>query len=117
MAYFNQEMKKEKAPKIKEILKKYNMEGSLSVRHHSGVCLTLKSGSIDFGTKYEQVNEYYIENHYTGKAKDFLMECLAVLNEGNHNNSDSMTDYFDIGWYVYITIGKWNKEYIYEGGL
>jgi hypothetical protein len=22
-----------------------------------------------------------------------------------------MTDYFDVGWYIEINVGKWNKEY------
>jgi hypothetical protein len=30
---------------------------------------------------------------------------------GNYNNSDIMTDYFDVGWYIEINVGKWNKEY------
>jgi hypothetical protein len=29
----------------------------------------------------------------------------------NHDNSDIMTDYFDVGWYVNIYVGKWNKPY------
>jgi hypothetical protein len=30
---------------------------------------------------------------------------------GNHDRSDSMTDYFDVGWYISINVGKWNKPY------
>jgi hypothetical protein len=36
------------------------------------------------------------------------------LNTGNHDNSDSQTDYFDVGWYVDVKVGKWNKPYIVE---
>ncbi len=28
-----------------------------------------------------------------------------------YDNSDIMTDYFDVAWYVDINIGKWNKPY------
>lgn len=112
MAYFNQEMKKEKAPKIKEILKKYNMSGSLSVRNHSTVCLTLKSGQIDFSNDNEQVNVYAIDRRFNGVKKEFLSECYEVLMEGNHNNSDVYTDYYDVGWYVNINIGRWGKPYV-----
>ena len=118
MAYFNQERKKEMAPKIMVILKKYNMKGSLSVRNHSTICLNLKSGVLDLIAKpestYKQINVYYTDEHYEGKNKEFLRECLDVLYEGNHNNSDVYTDYHDVGWYVDINVGKWNKPYILE---
>jgi hypothetical protein len=30
---------------------------------------------------------------------------------GNHDKSDVMTDYFNVGWYIDINIGKWDKPY------
>jgi hypothetical protein len=30
---------------------------------------------------------------------------------GNHDRSDIQSDYFDVGWYVDINIGRWNKPY------
>jgi hypothetical protein len=114
MAYYNQEQKKAVEPKIKALLAKYGMKGSLSVRHHSSVVLTVKSGPIDFDVwnGYTQVNVYWIDEHYTGKAREFLREAYAILMQGNHNNSDIQTDYFDVGWYVDINIGRWNKPYV-----
>ena len=116
MAYVNQATKAAIAPKIKAILKKYNVKGSLSVRNHSTLCLNIKSGAIDFigneTSGYEQVNPYHYGSHYSGRAKKFLAEALAAMNTGNHNRSDAMTDYFDVGWYVDINIGKWNQPYI-----
>lgn len=113
MAYFSQEMKREKAPKIKKVLAKYKMKGSLSVRHHSTFVLNLKSGPIDFGFINRQVNVYWIKENYSGVARDFLLEVLEAMNEGNHDRSDSMTDYFDVGWYTDINIGKWDKPYMF----
>jgi hypothetical protein len=60
------------------------------------------------------VNPYWYKDHFDGKAKKFLDEALRVLNTGNHDNSDSQTDYFDVGWYVDVKVGKWNKPYIVE---
>jgi len=118
MAYVNQATKAAIAPKIKAILKKYGVKGSLSVRNHSTLCLNIKSGAIDFigneTSGYEQVNPYHYGSHYSGKAKKFLAEVLAAMNTGNHNRSDAMTDYFDVGWYVDINIGKWNQLYIVQ---
>jgi hypothetical protein len=34
------------------------------------------------------------------------------MNAGNHNNSDVQSDYFDVGWYIDVNIGKWNKPYV-----
>ena len=107
MAYMSQERKAALAPAIKAVLKKYGVKGSLSVSHHSGLTLTLSEGKIDFW----QVNTYHIGNHWQGVAQKFLSEVVAAMNVGNHDNSDIMTDYFDVGWYVYVNIGKWNKPY------
>ena len=123
MAYMSQENKKSKAPAIKAILKKYGLKGSLRVQHYSTLILTIKSGKIDFVSNFQdktkrefnyQVNEYYIEETYTGVAAEALNELKAAMMEGNHNNSDIQTDYFDVGWYISIDIGKWDKPYVLE---
>ena len=112
MAYMNQEKKKRLAPKIKEILKKYNMKGTLSVDNYSTLNLNLKSGSIDFGT--DRVNEYWDHEHFADnpQALAFLSEVIPAMNEGNHDNSDMMTDYFDVGWYISVNLGRWDKPYV-----
>ena len=136
MAYFNQERKAKIAPKIKAILAKYKVKGSLAVRNHMTLCLNLKSGSIDFiansnkvcsnnhyqvasGFKpstsgYDQVNPYHFKDHYDGKALAFMQEVFHAMNDGNHDRSDIQSDYFDVGWYVDVNIGKWDKQYILE---
>jgi len=123
MAYMSQENKKSKAPAIKAILKKYGLKGSLRVQHYSTLILTIKSGKIDFVSNFQdktkrefnyQVNEYYIEETYTGVAAEALNELKDAMMEGNHNNSDIQTDYFDVGWYISIDIGKWDKPYVLE---
>ena len=108
----NQEKKKKLAPKIKEILKKYNMKGTLSVDNYSTLNLNLKSGSIDFGT--DRINEYLYKDHFKDnpEALAFLSEVIPAMNVGNHDNSDMMTDYFDVGWYIGVRLGKWDKTYI-----
>ncbi len=116
MAYMNQETKKRIAPAVKAILKKYGVKGTLAVRHHSTLVLNIKSGIIDIIGSYDrghyQVNPYYIDEHHTGEARSFLKEVFKAMNDGNHDNSDVMTDYFDVGWYVAINVGQWNKPYI-----
>lgn len=136
MAYMNQEKKAAIAPKVKKVLKKYGIKGSLAVRNNSTLVLNLKSGKIDFignsnrvcgndfyqvskGFKpntsgYCDVNPYWFKEHYDGEAKAFLSEVLTAMNAGNHDNSRIEVDYFDVGWYVSVNIGKWKQPYVVE---
>ncbi len=113
MAFMSQENKAKLAPGIKAVLKKYNMKGTISVNHHSTLVVTIKSGPLfqNIHGGNHQVNNYYIKNHYDGKERDFLLELNAEMNIGNFDNSDPQTDYFHVGWYVEISIGRWNKPY------
>jgi len=120
MAYMNQERKKELAPAIKAVLKKYSMKGTIAVRHHSTLVVNVKSGPIDFGEYthgdgYIQINTYHTDSHYEGDAQAFLRELIDAMNAGNFDKSDAMTDYFHVGWYIDVNIGGWNKPYQYTG--
>jgi hypothetical protein len=134
----SQERKAQIAPAVKAILKKYKVKGSLSVRNHSTLSLTIKSGAIDFvenfiqtdanlnyGKKMSQdqidwirknqsvdVNPYWYHEHFSGTAKQFLREVLTAMNDGNWDKSDIQTDYFNVGWYVNVNIGRWNQPYV-----
>ena len=112
MAYMNVEKKNKLAPGIKKVLKEYGMKGTLA-KDRFTLKVNLKAGPIDFGTDY--VNEYHIENHFTGVAKEFLLKLKDAMMVGNHNNTDISTDYFDVGWYIKINIGKWDKVYEVTG--
>ena len=137
MAYMNQERKQKIAKTLKPILAKYKVKGSLSVRNHMSIVLTLKSGAIDFignSTKvcgndhyqvargfkpttsgYDQVNPYWFQDHYDGKAKAFLTEAFKALKSADwYDESNAMIDYFNIAYYVDINIGKWNAPYIVQ---
>ncbi len=138
MAYFNQERKAEKSPAIKAILKKYNVKGSLAVRNHMTFVLNIKSGSIDFINNFNNVvsntnrfladptsfrnaeksidvNPYWYQDQFDGVALAFLKEIFTAMNVGNHNNSDIQSDYFDVGWYVDVNVGSWDKPYEVAG--
>ena len=137
MAYVSQDLKKSLAPAIKRICNKYGIKASLAVRNHSTLVLNIKSGKIDFIENFIEtdkekpyakhmdeatvanirknqsldVNVYWYKEHFTGKALQFLKEVIPAMNKGNHDNSDIMTDYFDVGWYIDVNIGKWDKPY------
>ena len=128
MAYINQEDKKRLAPKIKAVLKKYGVKGSISISHHSNLVVRLKEGKVDlYGEKTspnwcgshgsDSVNTYWINDHHTGVSRDFLNELKAAMNDGNWDKSDAMTDYFNVGWYTDIVVGNnsADKPYVYKG--
>ena len=136
MAYISHEKKAKIAPQVKAVLAKYKVKGSLAVRNHMTLVLNLKSGAIDFiansnkvcGNEYyqvargftpntsghSQVNPYHFKDHYDGVALEFMREVFHAMNDGNHDRSDIQSDYFDVGWYVDVNIGQWNKSYIVE---
>ena len=123
MAYMNQEMKAVIAKKVKPILAKYGVKGSLSVRNHSTITLTVKSGKIDFFEDYGdredarkfgiQVNPYWFHEHFEGPSKKFLDEVFDALKSADwYDKSDIQSDYFNTAYYYGVNIGKWNKPYV-----
>lgn len=135
MAYMSQEKKKELLPAIKSILKKYNSKGTLSVRNLSTIVLTITHCPIDlvdnhmeavknfrfFGNRCQtmdrpdyltETHRHHIENGYTGEAKKMLLELFDTMNVGNWDKSDSQTDYYNVGWYSDIYIGRYKKPLI-----
>ena len=113
MAYVSQELKAKLAPTIKAVLKKYKVKGSISVRNHMSLVVTLKEGAVNFGKDHIQVNPYHIDAHYAGKARSLLNELKAAM-EGPEFfcEDDAMTDYFYRSHYIDINIGKWDKPYV-----
>lgn len=141
MAYMNQDRKKALAPAIKAVLKKYGMKATIAVRNHMSLAVNIKEGKLDLignanrfneyrakmrGDEaypvrdYLQVNQFYAaqwaEEIDETEIANFYEELVDAMNGRdatvqNHDNSDAMTDYFDVGWYIDINVGDWNKPY------
>ena len=128
MAYMSQDHKKELAPAIRAWCKSHGVKASVAVRNHSSLVVNIKSGSLDFCNNYFetasakrpitaqvpthiQVNTYWAHEHFTGECRDFLVGLIDLMNIGNHDKSDIQSDYFNVGWYVDVNIGSWNKHY------
>ena len=120
MAYVSQEMKKQLAPAIKAVLKKYKMKASISVRNHSTLCVNIKSGALDLykdspnddNTFHYQINPYWCESQFAKKSAKFFAELISAM-KGDmwYDNTDAMIDYFDTAYYTDINAGSWNKKY------
>ena len=130
MAYMNQEKKAKIAAKLKEVLPR-GWKYTLRVRHHSTIVMTIQSAPVDLMAEatrvtaarqtregytpnapatYVDVNVYH-PHFYFDESLPVIQTILAALNEGNHNRSDIQSDYFDVGWYVDIYIGTWDKPF------
>ena len=123
MAYISKEEKNAKAVLLRDLGKNHGVKLTVARDHYSTIVLNIASGKIDFfkdfqlkedyeNLTYLYVNEYYIKDHFIGSSKKFLLAAYAILNDGNHNNSDIMTDYYDVGFYIDIRIGRYNKPYL-----
>jgi hypothetical protein len=132
MAYMSQENKKQIAAALKIAMQGTGVKYTLGVNNHSTIVMNIKSGPVDFITNAEevaqskprpahfgtyvrpkamQVNTYWYKEHFTGQALAILEKAIPVLNTGNHDRSDIQSDYFDVGWYVNVNVGQWNKPY------
>jgi len=120
MAYMDQNKKKEIAAALKLVVPK-DWKYSLRVHDNSSITLTIKSAPIDLlgehknlapGVKgHVELNEYTLNRAYEGDLLKTMVSISNALNTGNHNNSDSQTDYFDVGFYSHLQLGKWDKPF------
>ena len=141
MAYISQETKKELAPAIKAVAKKYGVKVTIGVNHHSSLVVRIKEGVLDFigaANAHNKVvaqrrgygdqefsvsdnfsiNPYHDERHWTDvgfetEAK-FVAEMVAAMKGTKwYDNSDAMTDYFDTAYYLDLNVGRWDTPYVY----
>jgi len=129
MAYMGKESKAKIVALAKPILKKYGMKGTFSVKDHSTIKLTLKSGKLDlFGNYFNKrshdpvhgkpvgsmdINPYWYHEHFDGKVKDFFTEIMGAMKGADwFDKTDIRIDYFHTAYYISITAGTWEKPYI-----
>jgi hypothetical protein len=111
MAY----MTTENAKRIRTELKKSFPEFKFSVKKGSGnlsIDVTILSGPVIFDSErpdHSDLNPYYLNKY---EHSEILERMIAIINNGNWDKSDIMTDYFNVGWYVHFHQGKWDKPYI-----
>jgi hypothetical protein len=135
MAYMDQARKKLLVTEAKKVLDKWGFKATFSTTRGAINCL-LRSGPLDIHsdynavknksprpwiradddytpTDYFEVNIYHITSNFSGIVLQFLAALKEALNTGNHDKSDAMSDYFDVGWYIHIQVGAYQKPYIF----
>ena len=135
MAYMNQERKAKLAANLKKVVPQ-GWKYSVSVQNHSTIVMTIASAPVDLIAEYVEnvnqghravmnpdlysikqrpdyidVNHYWIDKQFSGETLEIFKQINEALNDGNHDRSDLMTDYFDVGWHVDIRIGRWDKPF------
>lgn len=58
------------------------------------------------------VNNYRIDSQWQGESLAALQAINAICNDGNWDKSDIQSDYFNVGWYVNIEFGNWDKPFV-----
>jgi hypothetical protein len=79
---------------------------------------------------YAQLNQYVFKDGYEGfnntpaeygsnngailtrEAWDCMARAYELTLTHNWDNSDPMTDYFDVNFYVHLNIGEWDKPFV-----
>jgi hypothetical protein len=112
MAYISKEQVKETRDKLKTLK---GCKFSVTRTHYSSINVSILTALIELRNNIErdceQVNQYHIDSRDNKDSIEFLNTVHDIVNEGNYNNSDAQSDYFDVGFYVNISIGMWNKPF------
>lgn len=136
MAYMNQEKKVKIAAALKAVMPK-GWKYSLGVNNHSTIVLTIASAPVDLIAEAQKVvksrlldwqiaqgyadktkptemsvNHYHLDGAFTGELLATFEKIVTALNLDNHDRSDAMTDHYDVGHYVSIHLGRWNKPFV-----
>ena len=135
MAYISAEDVKHIRNELKKELPQYKF--SVVRDHHSSVSIALmkgpafkdheyfdryaqetKVGNLSDG-EHHQINQFHLESFYGKENAKILGKVSEIAHTAPglaggkeyYNNNDIQSDYFDVAYYVSISVGKWNKEY------
>jgi alkanesulfonate monooxygenase SsuD/methylene tetrahydromethanopterin reductase-like flavin-dependent oxidoreductase (luciferase family) len=129
MAYISQEEKKELAPAIKAVAKKYGRTVTIGIRNHMDLVVKVKGAEDIYERLYAKtienrngdsiqdnlelsefghsVNTHWIEEHHDEKDHSFLNELHASMHSKDFFiDDDIMTDYFNRSYYTSIELHK-----------
>src|SRR5574340_1837597 len=134
MAYIGQDKKKAIAANLRKIIPQ-TWKWSLRVDHYSTLGLTIQSAPVDLigewlritnerrrshgDAPFERPANVHVNHYYIGEqfddSREVMGKILDAMNDGNHDRSDSQSDYFDVGWYVSISLGRWDRPFVFTG--
>ena len=90
-------------------------------RYAGGQSLTVRLMAAPFNPLVEGYDDFkgFTVNHHcideskklTSEAKVIFLWIKELVDYFNYDNSDRMTDYFDVNFYYHLEIGKWDKPF------
>jgi len=106
MAYITTEAVKE----IRNELKKEfpNIKFSVVRENYSAIQVAIMESDLEFEKEYMQLNHYHL---HTYPNAEILKKICEISNRNNFDNSEPMTDYFHVGYYFSLSVGKWDRPY------
>lgn len=124
MAFITTEQVKERRQAIKEAFPaKLGWKFSVVRDNYSSIEVHVLEAPIElrnfdyesrFGERLSK-DSYFSARPGSDRLTDIGNEVFKTLwdicYKGNFDKSDSMTDYFHVGWYQNIHVGKWNKGF------
>jgi len=130
MAYVSKEDKQRLLPGIKEVLNKYKMKGTVSVRNCSTLIVKVSKGVLDImqnsweydcnHTEFRKEKPQYLdvygiegaEDGFTGNVHEFIRDLLAAMRGDQYfDKTNIQEDYFHCSHYYEIRIGDYKKPY------
>lgn len=115
MAYMRKEHAKEIRDKIKAAFpSKDGWKFSIVNQDHSTISVAIMQSPVKFEQR-QNINKYWYKDHLKDNPEQLAVidKIISIYDEGNHDNSDIMTDYFDVGWYTDVQIGRWDKDCVF----
>ena len=140
LSYISQKEKKELAPQIKAVLKKYGVNGTIAINHYSTLVVNLKKGKLDLigaaqkinneraerqGLPVTKIDNYFQANAYREPTEYenfaptigcFYSDLIKAMKGTKwFDKSDMMTDYFHTAYFLSINVGKYSAPYQFIG--
>ena len=130
MAYISQDTKKKIAAKLKAVVPQ-GWKYSLAIRNHSTLVMTITEAPFNLIGAFKaspyfdpkkatnvELNTYHYRSQIEDECiADIFGQIISAMNDGNWDKSDIQSDYFDVGWYIDIRIGRWDKPFKVTGEL
>lgn len=92
---------------------------SVSKDGYRTIRISLMQGDFEAYTEdntenHRGFNHYHDEcnGHLTPRCQEVLRLMTRYAQSYNYDNSDIMTDYFDVNFYLQVEVGKWNTAYV-----
>jgi hypothetical protein len=121
MAYVSAETKAKILAGLKEVMPE-GWKYSLSIRDLVEARLLISKAPIDLAAMcnanrteprdYAELHPGRIESIFTGDVLETMKKIRAALNVDNHDNTDSMRGYVDVGYYVRIELGRDGSPFV-----